>query len=98
HVLRGGPVPVGQAHEDVGVGGADGRGRAVAQVDAAVGQADVVDDAVQLRGGNLPADLRLHEVAELRRLLDARPRAGAEVQLELAGVHEGEEVLPQERD
>ena len=46
---------------------------------------------------NLPADGLLHQIAEPRGLLDARAGLGAQVQLELAGVGAGKEVLPEPR-
>jgi hypothetical protein len=46
-------------------------------------------------GRNLLADGGVDVVAERGRLFDARAGAGAHVNLELAGVHRGEEVLAQ---
>ncbi len=56
NVLVGGPMLLRQRDQDVGVVGADGRRSAVGQIDAAVGQADVVDDAVNFFVRNLLAD------------------------------------------
>jgi hypothetical protein len=72
--------------------GANGRRRAVGEVDAAVRQADVVDDRAEMRARDALADDVLHAIAEGRRLLDARARRCAQVQAELAAVHRREEV------
>ena len=92
---RGGVVIFGELHLDVGVGRADGRGGRVGEIQSRVRQADVIDDGDHLIGGNLLADGVVDVVAEQGRLFNARAGAGAHVNLELAGVHGGEEVLPQ---
>ena len=43
-VVGGGMVVLGELDLDVGVGGTDGRGGGVGEIEAGVGQADVVDD------------------------------------------------------
>src|SRR6185436_888590 len=52
-VVGGGAMLGLQRDEDVGIGGADDTGRAVHPVDAAVRKSDVVDDHVELAGGDL---------------------------------------------
>src|SRR5262249_35204213 len=93
HVIGGGAMAFLQGGEDVGGGGAGGGGAAVHVVDGAVRQADVVDDVVQLVGGDLPPDGPLHQIRKAGRLLDAGARLGAEVEDELSVVAGGEEVL-----
>ena len=86
HVVRGRAVILRQRHHDVGVAGADRRRVAVGQVEAAVGQADVVDDPAHLVVRHHLADHPFDAVAQDRRLLDAGAGRGAHVQLELAAV------------
>ena len=83
----------GQLDLDVGVGGADGRGGRVGEIESGVWQADVINDGDDFPGGNFGADGRVDVVAERGRLLDARAGAGADVNLELAGVDRRKEVL-----
>ena len=96
-IFRGGVVILAQLHLNVGVGRADGRGGRVGEIQAGVRQADVIDDGDDLFGGKLLADGGVDVVAERGGLFDARAGAGADVNLELAGVHRGEEVLAQKR-
>src|SRR5262249_2118612 len=62
HVIGGGLMAFIQGDEDVGVGGAYEARAAVHVVDGAVGQADVVDDVVQLVGGGFPPRGPLHHL------------------------------------
>ncbi len=96
-VRRRGMVLLGQLHLDVGVGRADGRRGRVGEVQAGIRQADVIDNGDDLFGRNILADGRVDVVAEGCRLFDARAGAGADVNLELAGVNRREEVLAQKR-
>src|SRR5208282_3652597 len=84
-------------HEYIRVARPNRGGRAVGEVDAAIGQAYVVDDVDELFGRNDLANRRLHRVAERRGFFDARPRASAHVQLDLTAVDAGEEVLAEPR-
>ena len=59
HVVRGRAVVRLQGHQDVGIARSDRCRRAVGEIDAAVGQADVVDDRCRSRcGGMTCADRR----------------------------------------
>ena len=62
--------------EDFHVGGADGAVVGVGRVDAAVGQADVVDDRADLLRRDLRADELLDLIGGVGRFLDARGRCG----------------------
>ena len=86
-----------QLHLNVGVGRADGRGGRVREIQRRVGQADVIQHRDHLIGRNLLPDRLVDVVAERGRLFDARSGAGADVNLELAGVHRGKEILAQKR-
>ncbi len=68
------------------------------RVERAVGQADVVEDVVDLVGGNGLADVLFDQVAESGGLFDASAAFGAEMQDERAGVAAWEEVLAEERN
>ena len=96
-VVGGGPVAGLQRHQDVGVGGADDAGGAVHPVDGAVGQPDVVEDHVELAGGDLAPDGGLDEVGQPGRLLDPRAGRRPQVQSELAAVGVRKEVLAEPR-
>ena len=67
------------------------------EAEAAGRHADVVDQALQLGGGDFFADGFLHDVGEPRGLLNARAGAGAEVQADLSGVHIWEKILSEKR-
>jgi hypothetical protein len=84
-----------EVDENIGIARADRRRGAVGQVDAAVGQAQIVHDGGDLARFDGLAERLLHLVAKNRGLLDARPRGGAQVQLELPGVDAREEILAQ---
>jgi hypothetical protein len=86
---------LGERHHDIGVRRAHRRRIAVDGIDAAVGQPDLVQDTEQLIVRNLAADGLLHQIADARRLFDAGPGFGAQMQLELAGVGGREEILPE---
>ncbi len=87
-----------QRHQNVGVEDADGPGIAVGNVDAADGEADVVDDARHARRRNDRADLLLDLIGQRRRLLDSGSRRRAQMQLDRAGIDRGEEILSQRGD
>ena len=80
-----------------GVRGADGSGVGVGEIEAGVRNADVIDDGSHLGAGNLVADDVFDLVAEACGVFDAGAGVGAHVQLELATVDSGEEVLPEPR-
>ena len=82
-----------EADQDVGIADADGAGIVIGHVDAADGQPDIADDAVELAGGNNALDRRSDPVGESSRLFDARSRRCADVQLDLAAVDGWEEIL-----
>jgi hypothetical protein len=87
-----------QRDRDVRIGDADRRRVAVGQVHAGAGDADVVDQALDLVGRDDLADQRTDAVAERGGLLDAQSAACTHVQLDLPGVDGGEEVRPQRED
>src|SRR5207248_3055378 len=78
-IVGGGAMVALQRDQDVRVGGADDAGGAVHPVDGAVGEPDVVEDHVDLAGGDLTPDGRLHEVGQARGLLDAGARLRPQV-------------------
>ena len=84
-----------QVDIDIRVPGAHRGGSAVGEVDAAVGQTDVIDDAAHLLRRDDVTDRGLDLIAQRRGLLDARAGAGTQVQFDLAAVHRREEVLAQ---
>jgi len=82
---------------DVGVGGTDGRGGGVGEIQSGVGQADVIDDGNHFLGRNLLADGGVDVVAKEGCFLNAGTGTGADVNFELAGIDGGKEVLPERR-
>ena len=95
NVVVRGMVIGGQGHKDVGVRCPDRRGIAVREIDAAVGQADVVDDALRLRRRNLLSNRLLNQIAKVGGLFNAHSRRSTQMKLESAAVYAGEEVLAQ---
>ena len=96
-VFGGGMMILGKLDENIGVAGADRRGIAVGKIDAAVGQADVVDNADQFGLRNLLANVGFHAIAERGGFFDARAGGSAHVQLEFAAIHGREKVLAEQR-
>ena len=82
-----------EADQDVGVLDADRSRVVVGHVDAADAEADIVDDAVQLVGGDDLVDRRADPVGELGGFLDPRAGLRPHVDLDLAAVDAREEVL-----
>ena len=68
----------------------------IGKVDAGIGQADVIDDGDNLAGGNVLADGGVDVIAQGRGFLNARAGARPHVNLELAGVDDGKEILPRQ--
>ena len=97
HVVLGRPVSLVQRDLDVGVRRPERTRHVVRHVGTGQWQADVVDDGGNLAGRNDLANLALDQVAQARRLLDARAGFGAHVQLELPGIHGREEIAADER-
>ena len=84
--------------EDVRVGRADYTGVRVGKIDTGIGQADVIEDAIEVLGGNFLANGGLDLVAQLGRFLHAQTSLGADVELEFARINRGEKVLTEERN
>src|SRR5260370_7921387 len=80
------------------VGAPDGAGVAVGEVDAAVRQADIVEDRGEfvLRDGF--TDDAVYLVGEARGLLDAQSGASAHVQANLPGIHVRKEIAAENAD
>src|SRR5579863_2264284 len=97
NVLRRRPVILFQADQNIHITSANRSGVAVREVDAAVRQADGVDNAVNFLRRNLLADGLFDQIRETRGLLDARPGARSNMQFELSRVHRREKILPQPR-
>src|SRR6266571_1086768 len=87
-----------QLDKNLRVGRSDGAGVAVGQVNAAVGQANVVQDGRDLVFGNRFADDSIDLIGKARGFLDAQAGARAHVQADLAGVDFWKEVAPEHAD
>ena len=86
-----------QRDQDIAVLRADAAGVGIGAVDAADRQADIVDDGVELVGGNDPADAVLDMVEQRRRLLDPGADGRADVEADLPRIDRGEEIAAQHR-
>src|SRR5581483_3273305 len=87
-----------EADKNIGIGRANRRRVALGEIDPAIGQADVVNDARDLLRRNVRADGTVDQVAQACGLFDSRTGARAQVQLELAAIHGWEEISAQPRD
>ena len=80
----------------VGVAAADGSSRAIRLVDSGVGQANIVENRLNLLARNLAVQFGFDLVAHACGLLHAQSGPGAHVQAQQSGIDLREEVLPQE--
>src|ERR1700676_357889 len=96
-VIRG-MVLGGQTHHNVGIRTAHRRRIAVGEIDAAVGQADVVDDVLDFARGNLTSNRVLNPIAKIGRFFNAHSGGSTHMKLETAGVNAGKEIAAQPRD
>src|SRR5260370_357241 len=87
-----------QLNEKCRVGAPDGAGVAVGEVDAAVRQADIVEDRGQLVLRDGFADDAVYLVGEARCFLNAQARASAHVQSDLSGVNLWKEIAAENSD
>jgi hypothetical protein len=85
-----------ERHQDHAVIDADRRAVGEGQIIEADRQADIVDDQLALLRRDDLADLVLDSLEDLLGLLDARAGRGADVQLDLPGIDDREEVAPDE--
>ncbi len=96
HVLARRHPPLGpQLDQDLGVLGADGPRVAVAQVQPAVWQPDVVDNRHDVIADRL-ADEAIDFVGQARRFFDAEAGSGAHVEPDLPGVDLREEIAAED--
>ena len=97
-VLRGGTVLFRvEGDQNIAVGHAERGVIAEGQVEAAVRNADVVDDGIDLPRRDHFADLALDVGEDHLGLLQARAGRSARVQAHLAGIHRGEEIAADQR-
>ena len=98
-IFGGGSVAlVLKRDENVAIADADGGAVAVGEIEAAIGQADVIDDGVDFAGGQGGADIAL-DIGEIYfGLFDARADGRAGVQAHLAGIDGGKEIAADEID
>src|SRR5579871_2237213 len=83
-----------EGDEDLSVGGTDGAGGGIGEVDATDGQSDVIEDQVELVGRNGGSDLVFDLGEEAFGLFDAGTGGSTDMESEGAGIHGGKEVLP----
>src|SRR5579872_3771509 len=84
--------------ENIGIGGADRRRIAVGEIDSAVRQSNVVDDAGHFGTRDVSVNRVLDFVAKKRGIFNAHPGGRSQMQFEAAGIDAGEEVLAQPWD
>ena len=85
-------------HEDFGIRSAESSRVAVAKIDTAVRQADVVENGLEFVRGNGAANEAIDLVGETRSFFNAQASASAEVQADLSGVDFGKEIAAQDED
>src|SRR5438876_7617722 len=83
-----------QLNKNFSIGTPDGAGVAVGEVDAAVRQADIVEDRGQLVLRDGFTDDAVYLVCQPRRFLNAQTGASAQVQANLSRVHLWKEIAP----
>ena len=88
----------GQGHENVDVRGANRSRIAVRQIDAAIRQAYVVNDALDFACWNLPSNRLLDLVTEVGGLFNTHSGGSTQMKFESTAVYAGEEVSPQPWD
>ncbi len=97
-VVGGGAVLFIELDEDFAVGSAERAGVAVAEIDAAIGDAEIVENGLQFVRRDRLANGGVDLVGEARGFFDAKAGARAEVHADLAGVNFGEEVAAEDEE
>src|SRR5437879_410362 len=90
-------VAIFERDQDIAVTGSDHGAVPESEIEAAIGNADVVDNRVDLTGGNNLADFALNVGENDLGLFDARASGGLSVQAHLTGIHRREEVAANQR-
>src|ERR1700735_1107047 len=88
----------GQGHHNIGIRCPDWGRIAIREIDAAVGQTNIVDDVLDFAGWYLPSDRLLDLIAKVGRLFNAHSSGSTHMELESTAVHAGEEVPAQPGD
>src|ERR1700674_4189558 len=84
-----------ERNQNVSIFGSNRGGIAVGQIDPAVRDPDVVDDAGNFLRRNLSSNFGVHAVAQGRYIFDACPGWRSQMKLELSTVHRWEKILAQ---
>ena len=95
HIFRGWPVALLERDQDLGIRCADRPRIAIGEIDAAVGQADVIEHGIQFAGRDHGADGVFDLVGQARGLFDPQTGARAHVQTHQSSVHLRKQVLAQ---
>ena len=98
NVVVRGMVIGGQSHKNVGIRCSDWSRIAVGEIDAAVGQTYVVNDALDFACWNLLSNRLLDLIAKVGGFFNAHSRGRSQMKFESAAVHAGKEVPAQPRD
>ena len=98
NVVVRGMVIGGQVHKNVGIRCANRRRIAIGEIDAAIGQAYVVNDALDFARRNLLPNRLLDQITEVGGFFNAHSGGSSQMKLESAAVHAGEEVPAQPRN
>ena len=88
----------GECDHNVGVRCTHWRGIAVGEIDAAVRQANVVNDVLNFARWNLAANRPLDLIAKVGGFFNAHSGRSTHMKLETAGVNAGKEIPAQPRD
>ena len=95
NVFVGGMVIGGQGHENVGVRRSNRCRVTVGKIDAAVRQANVVNDVVDFACRNLLSNRLFDLITKIGCFFNAHSGGSTQMKLKSAAVHAGEEVLAQ---
>src|ERR1700693_5353719 len=87
----------GQGYENVGVRCANGGRIAVRKIDAAVRQADVVNDVMDFPCRNLLSNRLLDLIAKIGRFFNAHAGGSTQMKLESPAVYAGEKIPAEPR-
>ena len=98
NVVVRGMVLGGQGHKNVGIRCANRSRITVGEIDAAVGQANVVNDALDFVRWNLPSNRLLDQIAQVGRFFNAHSGGSTQMKFESTAVNAGEEVAAQPRN
>src|SRR5258708_3350771 len=98
NVVVRGMVLGGKGHKNIRIRRSNRCGIAVGEIDATVGQANIVNDVLEFACRYLPSNRLLDLIAKVGRFFNAHSGGSTQMKLESAAVNAGEEVPAQPRN